>query len=364
LDGIYTGNYRHVVVPHVVPTSNLVGLKISVNSRGVTSPMRKGVLASALVTASLLALGEASWGAERPALVVIPQTAAKDAALFSPTEREIAKSERIRLVLLGALQPLMRQADERSNIRGRTGVVVEEGRKALMALDHDLARQKLSGALSDLERSYMRYYDPRVQAQVRVLLGVISLEIARPDLARQEFVEALQLDPTLNLDAHYSPQVRTAFSEALQNAPPPSAPSTENLHRLVKLATAKGALVLSLERNGEQVLLKGALYLDEKGSYIGVESRLVNTAQSSLTGSEAVALGVQMRRMVDAHFPAPKSSLVVLKKPLVPPPPPPRRRKPWYLKWYTFVAAGGIITAAIALPLALRGRYVEMTLRW
>jgi hypothetical protein len=290
----------------------------------------------------------------------------RQAAQVGPAGEAIAASTRYRMLLLPALHPLFRQADDKTQVRTRATVLINEGRQALIALDHTLANAKLSAALDVLERSFLRFYDPHVIAQVRVLLGVAAVDQARPDLARQHFVEALYLDPALKLDAHYSPQVRTVFTQVAQYLPPAPTPPAASLRRVVRLAQAKLALVLSVEDAGEQVLLKGAMYSDDAGSYTGVESLLVDPRVSTSLAAKARQLGLQMRTMADARFPPPK---IVVKPPRNGKPknggkPPPRRCR-WYKCWYVYAAVGTAITAAIVLPLTLRSsKHVDGTVQW
>jgi len=306
---------------------------------------------------------------QKPAVVVILPSVEEHAGLLEVADVEFVRTERYRVILLAALLPLMRQADDAAKVRMRATVLVEEGRQALVALDHNRAKDNFLAALSLFEKSFIRYYDPRLVAEVRVLLGVTALHMARPDWAYQEFVEAHHLAPTFKLDAHYSPQVRSAFNEAGQKMSPPPAPSTEDLHRIVRLAESRVALVLSVESTGERELIKGALYLDDKRSYTGVESRLVNPADGSSISTEARALGIQMRKMVERYFPgAAKGWKVVrpkedrLKTPL--PLARSRPAKPWYLRWYTLAAAGIILSTAITLPLVLEREYVPLVAQW
>jgi hypothetical protein len=123
------------------------------------------------------------------------------------------------------------------------------------------------------------------------------------------------------------------------------------------------AVVLGVEPAGERALIKGALYLDHKGSYTDVESRLVNPTERASVEREARALGAQMRRMTAAQFPVPRQPPASLPMGAGPPPPPPPPR-PWYLRWYTLTAAGAVTAAAIVIPLVLRGKYVEVNARW
>jgi hypothetical protein len=296
--------------------------------------------------------------------VIVP-TLQKHAEQLSGALTELARSERYQTLLLAAVGPLMRQADDVARTRERSRVLTEDGRQALVALDHALARRKLGEALALLEKSFIRHYDPRVLAEVRVLLGVAALEVARPDLARQEFVEAHHLDPSFRLDAHYSPQVRAAFAEAGQNLSAAPAPPADDLVRLARLTGARTVLLLSLEPAGERALLRGALFSAQRSRFTAVESRLIDVSSDRTTAEGARALGAQLRRQAEAGYPLPPppATTRAATRPRLPPPPPPPPR-PWYLRWYTLAAVGAALTAAVVVPIALRQERVGVTARW
>ena len=58
----------------------------------------------------------------------------------------------------------------------------EGGRRAMVALDHVKSKEKLTKSLELLRGSFVRFYDPQLLAQVRLQLGVVALQTARPDL--------------------------------------------------------------------------------------------------------------------------------------------------------------------------------------
>jgi hypothetical protein len=306
----------------------------------------------------------AAAAAKKPPVLLILQAPRGASSLLGEAETELQRSKRYRVVVLQALVPLMQQADGKAGLRTRAAELVEEGRKAMVALDHATAQAKLTEARDLLRGGFVRHYDPRVLAQIHLLLGVVALEqLARPDLARQDLVEVHHLDPSFTLDAHYSPKVRAAFEDAGRSLPPQPVPAAGEVGRLAELAGAKVAMVLSVQAAGEQSLIQGSVFSVEKKSYTGVESRLVNPKKPDAVQLQGKALGAQLRGMLESHFPPPpKPKIVKIKKP---PPPPPTPPTPWYLRWYTLTAAGAIVAAtAIAVPLALRKQTSDVVVEW
>ena len=311
------------------------------------------------------AMGSSALAAEKPSLLVVP-AAPQDTRLQSATIATLAHSDRYRVLLISALLPLMRQADEQASLRRRATALVEEGRRLLVGLDHAGAKAKLDAALELLEGGFARYYDPAAVAQVRLLLGMWALDGARPDLAQREFAEAHQLDPGLTLGPHYSPQVRAAFGAARQAATTTS-PSAGELKKLLRLARSPAAAVVAVEPAGERTLIRGAVFAAAKSSYVGVESALIETANPEALSRGTAALGEQLRRLAEPLFPAPPPRLFVrqpVEKPIPSTPLP--RKKPWYRRWYTWVSAGVVVagTVAIVLPLTIKREVVESTIRW
>lgn len=321
----------------------------------------------ALLLAVVSGPGPALAG-ERPAVVLIAPAKGAQARLLAAAEGALGASKRYRLVLLQALVTPMQQADARAKIRAHAAALEEEGRKAQLGMDYDTAQAKFTSALGLLEGGFVRYYDPRVMAQLRLLLGALALHRARPDLAREEFVKALHLDPSLRPDAHYSPQVRAAFTAAVQSLPPRPEPPAADVRRIVVLARAKTAVVLGVQQLGDQSLLKAALLGKQKQAYASLESVLVRPADARELERRSRGLGELMRARIEALLPKPPPPAT---QPVVknggrqkngkrPPPPPP----PWYLRWYTFVAAGVALTAAIVLPLALSEEQATVNVDW
>jgi hypothetical protein len=314
----------------------------------------------------LLLAPRSALAEERPLLVELLLARDRSAALLTPAAEALARSPNFRIVHLRALLPLMREADSRERIQQEVVAAVEEGRKALVALDHERASTLLAEALRMAQRSYLRYHDPATVANIRLLLGVVAMQRARPDLARPEFVELLQLQPDFKLDAHYSPQVRASFAEAAKLVPPsPPSPSSVELRKIVELAGARGAVVLGAEPADGTTLLKGALYLLETDRYAAVESRLALSDDPALARQRAVELGEVLRATGEKRFP--RQSVGPRPPPPrphpLPPPPPPNNH--WYQRWYLWAGVGLVLaTLAVAIPVGLREKYDRGTVSW
>jgi hypothetical protein len=319
-----------------------------------------------------LAAGGESQGANRqpapkPALLIVPPRAADDARLLAATEAELGRSKRYRLLFMAGLLPLMREADEGAQVRRRATALSEEGRQLLVGLEHERAKAKLDAALQLLEQSFVRFYDPAALAQVRLLRGMWALDRARPDLAHRELEEAHQLDPTLTLGPHYSPQVRAAFERASKSRAAGRVPSGAELRKLLKLAGAPVAVVLGVEPAGERALLRGAVYSSRRAAYAGVESMLLDVTDPARLSRGSGLLGVQLRKVAEPLYPAPATLPVVIE--VRKPPssrPQPLPRKPWYRRWYTWAAAGAVVAGVVGVvvPLATKREVVDSTFRW
>lgn len=298
----------------------------------------------------------------RPKVLLIAPTNESGRQL-SAAEEALSSSGGYSLVLLQALVTPMRAADVSKKVRTRASALEDEGRKAQLGMDYTAARDKFTAALGVLSGGFVRYYDPRALAQIRLLLGSLALNKARPDLAREQFVKALHLDPSLRPDAHHSPQVRKAFSEAVASLPPRPEPPAADVVRVARMAGAAHAVVLGVQPVGDQSLLKGALVKIDKGSYSPFESTLADPKDPNALRQKARRLGLELRKRLEVIYPLPKAPPTT--RPFVKNgkkngkhvPPPPR---PWYLRWYTFVAAGAVVATAIILPLALSEEHVGL----
>lgn len=321
--------------------------------------------AAALGLCSLLWMLPAGHAANQPAVIVV--TTGGATPLDEAATAELARGRHFKLLTVSALVPLAKQRDAANSVMARAGDLREHGRQALLALDHETAANKLAEALAILDKSLVRFYDPRFLADILVLRGIASLRMSRPELARESFAAAHQLDPKFKLDAHYSPQVRNAFEDAVGSAPTSAAPTSSQLAALVELAPhAQLAVVLATDHGTTDHLALQALLFDpQKRDYVGIESEDVTTADPVKQRAAARSLGGRLAATLDQRFAPPSTAALTALTENPPRQRPEIKPKPWYTRWYVWTAVGVVAGGlAIALPLALREEVVDMTVEW
>ena len=319
-----------------------------------------GVLVG-LVVAPCTSTAATPPAADPPSVVLIAQqlSPSEQAAL----EQTLRESKRYRLLPVDALLPLMRQQDQRAQLRKRAGAMIEAGRAALVALEHERARHHFTEAARLLEDGFVRIYDPRQLAQTRVLLGVAAMQAARPDLAHEAFIAALHLDPALKLDAYYSPQVRRVFQQAADSLPPRPVPPSTLLAKLAKLAQTS-LLVIAKGEQADTVTrrLTVVFYRANNKRFSEPQTQLFRGSSSS----QLMSFLKSVRARCLALFPpAPRTldklprqpAMRVQQRDLYKP-------RPWYLRWYTLAAAAAVVAAAVAIPLALRQEHASLRVEW
>lgn len=337
---------------------------------GVGALPSLAIAAPASGPASEPAASGATAPSSPPKLLLVTQTTPKTAKLVAAVIAEVGKSERYDARPLSALTPLLRQHDDAARVLSRASALREEARKAMLALDHPKAQQRLDAALAILRAGFVELYEPSRVAQIELLRGVVALNRARPDLARVAFTEALHLDPTLAPDAHYRPQVRAAFAEAKRKRPARPIPRAELIARaLAKISSGRRALVVAGAAGEGGLVVLRALQLVPGGKGYGEIEALTLSADDDKAEARAKAFAVKLRAGLELHYPRPtpksqptsrKVELVPSSKPVVPPPP----GKPWYKRWYVWAVAGAVIGAAVVIPLATRRDVVDAQVSW
>lgn len=291
-------------------------------------------------------------------------TAADPSPLVDQTARELGQSSRFQVIPLAAIAPLLRQRDAENGVAPRLAALREASHQALLSLADEQAARQLDQALTLAYDAFVRFYDPAALAQLHLLRAIAALNQARPDLARDDFRRARQLDSRFTLDAHYSPQVRAAFEEALTHGPPTSdPPSTAELTRLLALQPqARAVLVLAADRPQPGTLLIKGLLLERGGSRLTLaEADSIGVEPADSAQRQARSFGAKLRGWLEARL-AP-TVLRVLS-------PSPRSathegKRAWYRRWYVWAAAALVVGGvATAVPLALRREVVALDVRW
>ena len=288
---------------------------------------------------------------------------------------------------LAGLSALMRQRDAEARVLPRLANLREQARKALLALEHQRAATLLTEAARLGGAAFLRFYEPRVLADLHLLAGTLELQRTRPDLANEHFAAALHLWPRLALDAHHSPQVRRAFAAARRTLPPRPAPGAPQLAAVTALdSRIRYALVLVSEKaTGGMVLAKALFFDPHVRAYTTVESVGVLPA-SARSSKELAAFGDRVRtragalfpRVVAAHSqpstqPASRSAVPVgqLGGRLGPEHEGEHRRDGptphvarWYRRWYVWAALAVVVGGAVAIPLLTRSSTVDIGVQW
>ena len=282
-----------------------------------------------------------------------------DPKIIDPLVASMGKTSRFQVVLLEGLFPLMRQADDRDDIKKTASREMERGRAALLALKHDQADKHLHTSRQTMETGFVRYYQPRLLAQVYILLGVAATNRARPDQATEFFTRVRHLAPKTKLDAHYSPQVRTTFARTALDLPPAPAPSPKEMQKLLSLARADVALVISHETTGTaDGRIKGVIYERQKNAYTDTATFPL-THQGAMASSVLEDIGRQMGDQLALAASDESMTLVTADSRTDDESP------PWYGRWYTWVGIGAIVAAAVVVPLVMTSSdHVELKVRW
>lgn len=313
----------------------------------------------------LLCCGVGGAARAQPSTQILLLADSDPSQLVDLAARQLGQSPRLQVIPLAALSPLMQQRDAERNLLARITALREESRQALLALADERATTKLDEALALAQGGFVRFYEPALLAQLHLLRAIAALNQARPELAREDFQRAHQLDGALVLDAHYSPQVRQAFDQALAHGPLPSAPpASGEAARLLELQPeARWAVVLAADAPQASTLLIKGLVL-ERGSphYTLIEASSISLAPAAAAQQRARELGAKLRRWFDARLAPP------VVRPAPSPAPRPRSvaaRREWYRRWYVWAAAAVIVGGvATAVPLALQRDVVALDVRW
>jgi hypothetical protein len=291
-------------------------------------------------------------------VLLIPQKQAKQAT--ARVAFALSNSRRYRIRTLAALRPAMRLRDR--SLLERASVFRKQGKKAMLALDHEKAEKAFDAAIKMLEGGFIRYYDPHPLAELYLLKGVVALQRAQPMSVTRSFTRALHLDESFKLGSFYSPQVRNHFAEARKQLPPKPMPAPSELRRLIALdSTIEMALVVTSEGQLGGNLLKTLLFDGKKRAIASVETVLLGAHDQLARAQE---LGARLKKQLEQRFPAVIAAFLPGGNDLnlLPLPPTP----PWYKRWYVWAIVGAVaVTAAgIAIPLATRDQVVDVPVKW
>lgn len=228
--------------------------------------------------------------------------------LIDAAAQEIGRSDRLQVLPLSAVLPLLKDKDADHDVTGRLTALYEGARQAVLALDHETAARKLDEALELVSSSFVAIYDPPLVAQLHVLRGVVALGVSRPDRAREAFLAARRADENLVLDAHYSPQVRQAFEQSREEGASRATPEPAQIRRVLGMlphASLAAAIVADPPRN-DTILLKALVYDASGDGYAAADSQTLSARSLAEGQTAARALGRRLRGMLEHRLPKPK----------------------------------------------------------
>ncbi len=325
---------------------------------------------------------------------VVPAPGAPVARPALEKAREVFSDLPLRWVGRDELNRVLKARDRDQGVLDEAGQLLKDGRELHMGLKLWEAAELYRQAIEQLERGFVRYYDPGRLAEPVLQLGVALLQLNEKDKARKSFMRAAALAPALQLsEGYYSPSVRKAFLQAKKElgALQPGIPPPKELARMCAAAELSGMIVVSIESLGDRPLLRGALFDGERGRFVAVETAVLEEPTAAESGAEVAArlkddlaavlgfsleaepkppapdAGVEEPRAEEAHPQAPDAGTaeepraVTAEPPREAPdagipfdhetPPPPT---PWYVKhWWIWAVTAAVIGTAVALPLTV-----------
>ncbi|MBW1873039.1 MAG: hypothetical protein JRJ19_13300, partial [Deltaproteobacteria bacterium] len=169
---------------------------------------------------------------------------------------------KVRLVTTAEIKSFLRELDKRNGLSEKAGHLISKGREHHLGMKLTQAIDHYRKAAEILNGGFVQYYDPGMLAEPVLQLGVALFQGNKEDEARQAFMRAAALVPSLQMsEGYYSPSVRQAFARARTElgALEPAIPRPGEIGRICEAAELKGMVVLSVERLGDRPMLRMAL---------------------------------------------------------------------------------------------------------
>ncbi len=270
----------------------------------------------------------------------------------------------LRLVATAELKSLLKEYDRKQGLLEQAGKLLSQGRELHLGMKLDKAAEYYNQAAETLARGFARYYEPGIEAEPILQLGVALFQTGKKDEARRAFQRAVALVPGLQMsEGYYSPSVRQAFEKARADLGPlrPGIPSPNEAKRISAAADLRALLVVSIERLGDRPMLRVSLFDPRSAGYTRVETAVLAADKPAAVGIElAQRLGDTLCATVGVKFitlPLPADGGLGMPDGGIPAADVDSR--PWYVKnWWIWPLAAAVIGTAIALPLTVFRRDV------
>lgn len=272
----------------------------------------------------------------------------------------------VRLVATTELKSLLREDDSKQGLLDRAGKLLAQGRELHLGMKLDKAAEYYGQAAETLAQGFARYYEPELVAAPILQMGVALFQAGKKDEARRSFQRAVALVPGLQMsEGYYSPSVRRAFEKARTDLGQlrPGIPSPAEAKRISNAANLRALLVASIERLGDQPMLRVSLFDPGSAGYTLVETAVVDAERPAAAGEElaqrlgdtlCAMLGVKLVTVpppTDGGLEVPDGGIAAADEQV--------DGRPWYVKhWWIWPVAAAVIGTAIALPLTVFRRDV------
>jgi len=252
-----------------------------------------------------------------------------------------------------------RAADDAAGGLARARALLDDARSHRLRLESALAVASSRSALAAAAGTLVFFHARHELADMTLQTAAAELEATRPVQARATLLDALRVDPLLEVDpGRFSPELVALYREAKRyGVDHARSPTDAELKLLGRSLDVARILVVSVERAGGAATLRVVVYDPAAGAYTSVHSTLL--------GADVAAAGATIARELE---PAPTHATGAVP---VPPDPagggptppfltavPPRPPKPLWRRaaFWTGLGAGGLaVAAAIIIPASLLG---------
>ncbi len=228
------------------------------------------------------------------------------------------------------------QADRVRDIEHQVEETVLKAREAALAFNLVLAARLKRQAADGILQTEITALDASLTATYLLEAGAASVDAGEKDLALTYFRKALAVDRDIRPGPTLSPQANKAFDAALALGPSRlRTPADLTLRKLCAILNVEGVLWISVGRDEQGLIVSDKfLLLREQVS----EQEISQHPPRGKDNFEPWSLKERNRLDMAMLAKLPKE---------------PAPRKPWYKKWWIYVAVGGVLVAGAAAGIGI-----------